>query len=84
MNRRFLVTEEHQITAAAVERVDWHDWQLIEKENSRTGIGEHGEPAYLSFYPPYSKDIMDTVGYNGYLSDKIALNRSLKDLRPVE
>lgn len=78
------MTEEQQITTATVERVDWHDWQMIEKENLRTGIGEHGEPAYLSYYPPFSKDIIDTVGYNGYLSDKIALNRSLRDLRPVE
>lgn len=63
-------------------RIDWHDWNLIEAEKLRTGIGEHGEPAHLSFYPPDSKDINETVGYNGYLSDKIALDRSLKDLRP--
>lgn len=67
-----------------VQRIDWHDWELIAEENARSGLGEHGAPAYLSFYPPYSKDINDTFGYNGYLSDKIALNRSLKDLRPNE
>lgn len=65
-----------------VEKIDWHDWTLIEEENARHGLGQHGEPAYLSSYPAYTKDVNDTVGYNGYLSDKIALNRSLKDLRP--
>lgn len=65
-------------------RIDWHDWDLIKQEQSRSGLGEHGEPAYLDYYPPYSKEINETVGYNGYLSDKIALNRTLKDLRPPE
>lgn len=74
----------NKFVSFGVQRIDWHDWKLIEEENSRSGLGEHGEPAYLSFYPDYSKDINDTVGYNGYLSDKIALNRSLKDLRPAE
>lgn len=66
----------------AVERIDWHDWKLIEMEASRSGLGEHGAAAYLSSYPPHSKDINETFGYNGYLSDKISLNRSLRDLRP--
>lgn len=65
-----------------VERIDWHDWKLIKLEESQFGLGEHGAAAHLSFYPPYSKDINETCGYNGYLSDKIALNRSLRDLRP--
>lgn len=66
------------------ERIDWHDWQLIEAEQKQRGIGEMGHGAYLPYYPAYSKAINDTHGYNGYLSDRIALNRSLKDLRPKE
>lgn len=65
-------------------RIDWHDWELIEADKQRTGIGEQGEDAYLSWYPESSKLINDTYGYNGYLSDKIALDRSLSDLRPLE
>lgn len=65
-------------------RIDWHDWNFMLEEELRTGLGEHGEPAYWWPYPPSSKQINDTHGYNGYLSDKIALNRSLKDLRPKE
>lgn len=66
------------------EKIDWHDWKLIEEEDRRTGLGEHGEPAYLPWYPDTTKQINDTHGFNGYLGDKIALNRSLKDLRPAE
>lgn len=65
------------------EKIDWHDWELINKEKTQTGLGEHGEAAHLDHYPAYTQDINATVGYNGYLSDKIALNRSLKDLRPA-
>lgn len=65
-------------------KIDWHDWRLVDEEELRTGIGEHGEGAFLLSYPSYTKQINDTHGYNGYLSDKIALNRSLKDLRPKE
>lgn len=65
-----------------IEKIDWHDWKLIEAERKRVGLGEHGQGAYLSWYPESSKVINDTHGYNGYLSDKIALDRSLIDLRP--
>lgn len=67
-----------------VEKIDWHDWNLIAEDQFRTGIGEHGDAAYLNFYPASTKQINETHGYNGYLSDKIALNRSLKDLRPKQ
>ncbi|XP_031624901.1 N-acetylgalactosaminyltransferase 6-like [Contarinia nasturtii] len=65
-------------------KIDWHDWQQIEEDELRVGIGEHGEGEFLRFYPSYTKEINNTHGYNGYLSDKIALNRSLKDLRPKD
>lgn len=79
MNRNLQET----VQEVEVHVIDWHDWKLIDKDSLRIGLGEHGQPAYLPFYPAYTKDINDTVGYNGYLSDKIALNRSLKDLRPT-
>lgn len=66
------------------EKIDWHDWKLIEEDRLRIGIGEHGDGEFLWYYPPSTQQINDTHGYNGYLSDKIALNRSLKDLRPKE
>lgn len=66
-------------------KCDWHDWKLIDDDDHhRSGLGEHGESAYLPVYPDTAKQINNTHGFNGYLSDKIALNRSLKDLRPDE
>lgn len=65
-------------------RIDWHDWKLIDEDEQRIGIGEHGKGEFFWSYPTYTKKINDTHGYNGYLSDRIALNRSLKDLRPRE
>lgn len=67
-----------------IQKIDWHDWNRIGQEKQQTGIGENGEAGYLLSYPPSTKQINDTHGYNGYLSDVIALNRSLKDLRPTE
>lgn len=65
------------------DRIDWHDRELMKQDERRTGLGEHGVAAYLDVYPPESKTINETTGYNGHLSDKIALNRSLTDLRPL-
>lgn len=65
-------------------RIDWHDWKLIDEDDQRIGIGEHGKSEFFWSYPKHTKKINDTHGYNGFLSDRIALNRSLKDLRPRE
>lgn len=65
-------------------KIDWHDWDLIGQDESRDRIGEHGEAASLYVYPRSSKLINDTHGYNGFLSDQIAMNRAIKDLRPTE
>lgn len=67
-----------------VDKMDWHDWDLIDDDKLRASIGEHGVPTYLQSYPSSSKEINDTHGFNGYLSDKIALKRALMDLRPKE
>lgn len=67
-----------------IEKIDWHDWRSIEADKKRVGLGEQGKAAHLPSYPDHSKDIIDTYGYNGYLSDQIALDRSLADLRPPE
>lgn len=66
-------------------RIDWHDYKYIEAEKQREGIGEHGAPAYL---PPELEDerkrLFDQNGFNALLSDRIALNRSVKDIRHKE
>lgn len=79
----YIFKPQSNISPKKIERIDWHDRELMEQDKHRKGLGERGLAAYLNSYPPEYKDIIDTVGYNGYLSDKIALNRSLKDLRPT-
>lgn len=83
-NAGFFITSIKRLFHSSNGKIDWHDWKLIDEDDRRTGLGEHGESAYLHWYPDATKQINDTHGFNGYLGDKIALNRSLKDLRPVE
>lgn len=66
------------------DRIDWHDWDLIEQDELRSGFGDQGVAAYLPEYPKSSKYMNDTFGYNGHLSEKIALDRALPDLRPQQ
>lgn len=85
LNKQYLIENLNRfINGEESERIDWHDWPFMFEEEQRTGLGEHGEAAHWWPYPSSSKQINDTHGYNGYLSDKIALNRSLKDLRPKQ
>lgn len=63
-------------------KIDWNDYKYIEFEKQRTGIGEHGLPAFLEAEDePKRKVLFNQNGFNGFLSDKIALNRSVKDIR---
>lgn len=63
-------------------KIDWHDYKYMDFEKHRTGIGEHGEAGYLD--PKDEKErkrLFSQNGFNGLLSDRIALNRSVKDIR---
>ncbi|XP_059408493.1 polypeptide N-acetylgalactosaminyltransferase-like 6 isoform X2 [Carassius carassius] len=61
-------------------RRDWHDNESIRKDSQRVGKGEHGKP-----YPLVEDDCDDSVykenGFNIYVSNNIALDRSLPDIR---
>lgn len=66
-------------------KIDWQDYKFIEAERLRTGIGEQGAPASLSDNEEKDrKKLFDQNGFNALLSDKIALNRSVKDIRHKE
>lgn len=66
-------------------KIDWHDYRYMEEERKRTGIGELGQPAYLKAdEEAQRKRIFALNGFNGYLSDKISLNRSVADIRHKE
>ncbi|XP_060800653.1 N-acetylgalactosaminyltransferase 6 isoform X2 [Amyelois transitella] len=63
-------------------KIDWHNYTQINHERSRKGIGEQGRPAYLSGEDAdLEKRLYQVNGFNGALSDKIPLNRSLPDIR---
>jgi polypeptide N-acetylgalactosaminyltransferase len=63
-------------------KIDWHDYKLIEAEAKQKGIGERGKPSFLSVDDNEKKEELYKVnGFNGLLSDRIALNRSLPDIR---
>lgn len=65
------------------ERKDWHDWQFIEYEKTRTGPGEHGKGLLLT--DPYeielNKNLSKVEGLSPLTTDKISVNRSVPDGR---
>ncbi|XP_017097608.2 putative polypeptide N-acetylgalactosaminyltransferase 10 [Drosophila bipectinata] len=65
-------------------RKDWHDYEAMKEDSLRIGLGEQGKPAELTdpMDDPAKKEIQDQHGFNGLLSDRISLNRSLPDARP--
>lgn len=68
------------------QKIDYHDYELIEREKNQIGLpGENGQPVYVEpEEEELEKKIFDVNGYNGLVSDKIALNRSLPDVRPAQ
>lgn len=66
-------------------RKDWHDYEAIKEDALRIGLGEQGKPVDLN--DPLDEEnkikIQDMHGFNGLLSDRISLNRSLLDARPA-
>lgn len=66
-------------------KIDWHDYRYIEVERDRVGVGEQGAAAFLKpEEEPERKRLFSQNGFNGYLSDKISLNRSVADIRHKE
>lgn len=78
--RALLVNKD--ITVTEHVKIDWHDHKLIEAEAKQKGIGEQGKAAFLSADDNDKKEQLYKVnGFNALLSDRIALNRSLPDIR---
>ncbi|CAI5784091.1 Hypothetical predicted protein [Podarcis lilfordi] len=63
-----------------LKRKDWHDYESIQKDAMRSGKGEQGKP-----YPLTEEDNDDSAyrenGFNIFVSNNIALERSLPDIR---
>ncbi|GAB6023940.1 hypothetical protein CHUAL_008670 [Chamberlinius hualienensis] len=61
---------------------DWHNNEQIETDKVRKGPGEQGEAVSTSPDEDAQKQELYKVnGFNAYVSDKIPLDRSLKDIR---
>jgi hypothetical protein len=62
---------------------DWHDYEFMAYEASRTGLGENGSAVILTDPTEInlSKEMNKTEGLNVFVSDKISVNRSLPDVR---
>ncbi|KAH8352919.1 hypothetical protein KR084_007287 [Drosophila pseudotakahashii] len=65
------------------ERKDWHDYAAMEADRKRTGFGEHGVAVKVE--NPDEKqmetEMYEMNGFNGLLSDRISINRSVPDIR---
>lgn len=64
-------------------RKDWHDYEFVEYEKSRSGPGEHGIAHFLTDPDDIARneEIFNTHGLFGLVSDQISVNRSLPDTR---
>ncbi|KAI1726588.1 ricin-type beta-trefoil lectin domain-containing protein [Ditylenchus destructor] len=69
----------------SLSKKDWHDTAAYEADQKRTGAGEQGKPVIVSKDNATINKIRDDLyhqnGYDAYVSDQIALNRSVKDIR---
>ncbi|XP_055532854.1 N-acetylgalactosaminyltransferase 6-like [Wyeomyia smithii] len=64
-------------------RIDWHDYAYIEYEAERQGPGEHGKPVKLQRPEDFqlNKKLYKENGYSAVISDKIAIDRAIPDIR---
>ncbi|XP_022250977.1 putative polypeptide N-acetylgalactosaminyltransferase 10 [Limulus polyphemus] len=63
-------------------KIDWHNYTQIAEDDTRKGPGEQGIAFYLPPGMEQQKDQLYKVnGFNALVSDYIALNRSLPDIR---
>lgn len=64
------------------EKVDWHNYEAIGEEKRRVGPGENGVGESLTSAEKEENDkLFKENGYNAVLSDRISVNRSVKDIR---
>ncbi|XP_041359089.1 putative polypeptide N-acetylgalactosaminyltransferase 10 [Gigantopelta aegis] len=65
-----------------LKKIDWHDYKLIETERKRKGPGEQGAALIPSKVNETAKQrLYHANGFNAYVSDMIALDRSINDIR---
>lgn len=64
---------------------DWNNYDLMKRERSRIGFGEHGLKTYNDGEPfEVEERLIQENGHNALISDKISLDRAVPDLRSVK
>lgn len=85
-NRQLVRDSEVQQEQQQEKCRDWHDYEFIRHESSRTGFGEQGEGVHLT--DPAEIELNDKLytatGFAVVISDKISVNRSIWDRRPSQ
>jgi polypeptide N-acetylgalactosaminyltransferase len=76
-------------TDEKVRLIDWHDYKKIKEDAERTGPGEQGTSVALTaeelqMQKELKTRLFQENGFNAIISDKISLQRSVKDLRVPE
>lgn len=73
---------EEAVALPLSERKDWHNYTQIALDEKREGPGEQGKAVILTAEEEALKDTLFRVnGFNAFASDKIALDRSIPDIR---
>ncbi|CRK89319.1 CLUMA_CG003078, isoform A [Clunio marinus] len=62
---------------------DWHDYVTIVRESQRTGDGEQGKAVIVADeYKNESESLFEIYHHNAFVSERIAKDRSVPDVRP--
>ena len=63
-------------------KIDWHDWEAVGADLRRQGAGENGASVKLApDEEGKSSSSYINHGFSAYVSDKIAVDRSVPDIR---
>ena len=63
-------------------KIDWHDWEAVGADLRRQGDGENGASVKLApDEEGKSSSSYINHGFSAYVSDKIAVDRSVPDIR---
>ncbi|CAF3391363.1 unnamed protein product [Rotaria socialis] len=76
-----------QIDGKTLRKIDWHDYEMIARENARKGLGEGGigvEPSAKERNSAEFKQLYRENGFHAFISNNISLDRSVKDIRHPE
>jgi polypeptide N-acetylgalactosaminyltransferase len=77
-----LPVDAPQVRVIRNEKIDWHDYEAVRRDALRRGTGEQGKPAYLTAADSDNYEKLYKVnGFNAALSDKIAVDRAVPDIR---